>query len=539
MTDNQDAETAPEEFDYVIVGAGSAGCTLAGRLSEDPSVRVCLIEAGGRDASPLIHAPIGFAFLPKKTPVNWRFRTVPQKHLNNRICFQPRGRVLGGSSSINAMIYIRGAPSDYDGWAEQGCAGWSWRDVLPYFKKAEDQARGPSDLHGTGGPLAVSDLRYRNPLSDTFLKAAEELQLPQNDDFNGPLQEGMGYYQVTQRGGQRCSTARAYLEPAAARENLTIMPDAHVERILFENRTATGVRLRRRGARQDVAARREVILAAGAFQSPQLLMLSGVGPGEELHRHGIDLVAESDEVGANLQDHLDYIVLRKSRSPHSIGFTFAMAMRAPPALVAYRLRRKGLFTSNIAEAGGFLKTDPTLAEPDIQLHFLPALVDDHGRKKHFGGGYSCHVCVLRPKSRGAVTLASVDPTAPPAIDPNFLSDEDDLQRLVKGARISLRLLDAPAFEATGGEQLYLPRGADDDTLIADIRARADTIYHPVGTCRMGADSGAVVDPQLRVNRVNGLRVVDASIMPALIGGNTNAPTIMIAEKAADMIQTAA
>lgn len=527
------------EFDYVIVGAGSAGCVLANRLSEDPAVTVCLLEAGGKDSDPFIHAPMGFAFFPHRTPVNWRFDTAPQKHLGGRVCYQPRGRVLGGSSSINAMIYIRGTPPDYDGWAAMGCEGWSWTDVLPYFRKAQDQQRGASALHGTGGPLTVSDLRFRNPLSDVFLKAAGELQLPSNDDFNGPSQEGMGYYQVTQRDGRRCSAAVAYLHPAKERANLTVISDARAERVLFEKRRARGVQFRRKGASESVAARREAILSAGTFQSPQLLMLSGVGPAGHLREHGIAVVADAAEVGLNLQDHLDYTVLRTCRSPDSIGFTLAFATKLIPAFIAYRTRRDGLFTSNLAEAGGFLKTDPALAEPDIQLHFLPALVDDHGRKKHLGAGYSCHVCVLRPKSRGSVRLSGPDPLAAPLIDPNFLADEDDLTRLVKGARIVLRILDAPAFGGLDGEQLYLERGADEDALVADIRARSDTIYHPVGTCRMGADAGAVVDPLLRVNKVAGLRVADASIMPALVGGNTNAPSIMIGEKAADLIRRSA
>ncbi|MEZ5929786.1 MAG: choline dehydrogenase [Parvularculaceae bacterium] len=537
MSENASANAG--EFDYVIVGAGSAGCALASRLTEDPNVRVAILEAGGKDKDPLIHAPIGFAFFPDWSPVNWRFDTAPQKHLNNRVCFQPRGRVLGGSSSINAMIYIRGTPSDYDGWAKLGCEGWSWNDVLPYFKKAEDQQHGASDLHGKGGPLTVSDLRYHNPLCDTFLDAARELQLPFTDDFNGPKQEGMGYYQVTQRGGQRCSAAVAYLHPAMTRSNLTVISDAHAERITFEGKRATGVRYRRKGVSETVTAKREVIVSAGAFQSPQLLMLSGVGPADHLAKNGINVVADVPEVGLNLQDHLDYILLRKTRSPDSIGMSLPFIMRAFSSFNAYRKRKEGPFTSNLAEAGGFLKTDPSLADPDIQLHFIPGLVDDHGRKKHPGGGYSCHVCVLRPKSRGSVRLQSPDPLAPPLIDPNFLSDEDDLHRLLKGARIVERILDAPAFKPVDGEQMYVSRGAPDEEIIADIRARSDTIYHPVGTCRMGADAGAVVDPACRVNKVTGLRVIDASIMPTLVGGNTNAPSIMIGERAADLIKGAA
>jgi choline dehydrogenase-like flavoprotein len=538
MSKTNGAREALGEFDYVIIGAGSAGCTLANRLSADPSVRVCLLEAGGADKDPLIHAPMGFAFFPDWSPVNWKFDTAPQKNLNNRICYQPRGRVLGGSSSINAMIYIRGAKADYDNWAARGATGWGWDDVLPYFKKAEDNQRGADGLHATGGPLGVSDLRYKNPLSDIFMKATTELQLPTNSDFNGEHQEGMGYYQVTQRDGRRCSAAVAYLNPAKVRANLTVISGAQAERIIFDGKRAAGVEFMQGRAAKSVKAHGEVILSAGTFQSPQLLMLSGVGPANHLREHGISIVADAPEVGKNLQDHLDWTALYKSSSEESIGLNFGMMKKIIPAIGAYRKRGEGLLTSNIAECGGFLKTDPSEAEPDVQLHFLPALVDDHGRKKHTGGGYSCHVCVLRPKSRGSVMLTGNDPTAAPVIDLNFLDDEDDLKRLMKGARIVERILSTPAFNDVKGERLYLEDGADDAALEADIRARADTIYHPVGTCRMGSDERAVLDTQLRVNGVEGLRVVDASVMPFLISGNTNAPTIMIAEKAADEIKAA-
>ncbi|MEX0957227.1 MAG: GMC family oxidoreductase N-terminal domain-containing protein [Rhizobiaceae bacterium] len=532
-----------EEFDYVIAGGGSAGSVLAARLSEDPSVTVCLVEAGGegRDAITRTPAAVGLtANFNKRT--NWAFTTQRQPDLNGRRGYQPRGKALGGSSAINAMLYVRGHPSDYDHWAELGCEGWDWKSVLPYFRKAEANQRGGDALHGDGGPLQVGEQQSPRPVSRAFLEACAERQIRGNDDFNGPEQEGAGLYQVTQfwdgpKRGERCSAAAAYLHPAMERPNLSVVTGAHASSVILDGGRAAGLRYLKGGQETEIRARREVVLCGGAFGSPQLLLLSGIGPSDELERHGIAVRHELPGVGRNMQDHLDFILLWKSRDRDMIGLSLPGALALLKGALQWRRDGSGILTTPFAEAGAFLKSDPSLDRPDLQLHFVIALVDDHARKVHYGHGFSCHVCVLRPFSRGEVGLIDANPLSPPRIDPKFLSDERDAALTLKGAKIMRDILAAPAMEKYRGRQLYLTGNESDAELMEHIRARADTIYHPVGTCRMGTDDDAVVDPQLRVRGVDGLRVADASIMPTLIGGNTNAPTIMIGEKAAEMIKS--
>lgn len=529
-------------YDYVIIGGGSAGCVLARRLSDDGVTKVCLLEAGPPDDHILCRVPLGAAaFVPAKWR-NWGFETEPQPGLGGRRGYQPRGRMLGGSSGLNAMIYSRGHAADYDDWArDYGAAGWGFSDVLPYFRRAEGNERFDGPLHGTTGPLNVADLASPHRLSETFLEACAELQLPRNEDFNGERQEGIGYYQVTQKNGERWSASRAYLTDAVrARPNLTIETNARATRILLKDRRASGVAYRKGRTEHSVLAKAGVILSAGALQSPQLLMLSGIGPGAELQAHGIPVQHELPGVGANLQDHVDFILLYKTDDPTLPGVSAPGGLHLLREIGRWRNERKGMLTSNFAEAGGFLRSDPALERPDLQLHFVIALVDNHARKFHLGHGYSLHTCVLRPKSRGHVGLKGADPLLPPKIDPQFLSHPDDAELLLRGVKLGRRIMEAAPFRALQPQELYTGGIHEDAGLMAAIRARADTIYHPVGTCRMGAadDPNAVVDPQLRLRGLDGLWVVDASVMPTLIGGNTNAPTIMIAEKAADMIRAA-
>jgi choline dehydrogenase-like flavoprotein len=530
-----------DEFDYLVLGGGSAGCAVAGRLSEDPKTSVALFEAGGDGKDWMIWVPLAGAIMMPRKINNWAFETVPQKGLNGRRGYQPRGQTLGGSSALNAMVYIRGHRWDYDHWASLGNPGWSYDEVLPYFRKAENNETHRDAFHGQGGPLNVAELRTGNPLQENFLDAVRECQLPMTSDFNGANQEGCGLYQVTQINGERCSAARAYIHPhLGKRPNLFVQTGARILKILFEGRRAVGAEIQVGDQKKTFRARREIILSGGAFGSPQVLMLSGVGDSVALRNFGITPVHHLPGVGANLQDHPDAILGYKTKSLDAVGYSLAGTAKLVKEIARYRRDRTGMVSTNFAEAGGFLKSRPDLEIPDLQLHFVVALVDDHARKMHLGHGLSCHVCLLRPKSRGSVTLAGPDPLDAPLIDPNFLGEPEDVEAMVAGFKLTRRIMDAPAMMAVRERDLFTD-GVETDEQIRDyLRRRVDTVYHPIGTCAMGPDPAtAVVDAQLRVHGLEGLRVVDASIMPTLVGGNTNAPSIMIGEKAADMIRSAA
>jgi choline dehydrogenase len=520
-----------ETYDYIVVGAGSAGCVLAARLTENPQTRVLLLEAGGPDNAKEVQIPAAFSKL-FKTPVDWNCSTEKEPHLNGRRLYWPRGKMLGGSSSMNAMIYMRGNHLDYDHWKNLGNDGWGFRDVLPYFKKSENQERGASEYHGSGGPLNVADLRYVNPLTRAFLAAASEIGIVANPDFNGATQDGAGLNQVTQKNGRRHSAADAYLKPARGRPNLHVGMCAHATRILFERNRATGVAYLRDGVVSEARAAREVILAAGTIHSPQLLLLTGIGPADELKRAGIQPLLDLPGVGKNLQDHPMVSVGYLCKQPVSLSSAETL-----PNFLRYLLFKRGPLVSNVAEAGIFWRTRDGLQVPDMQLLFGPAYYRNHGLEEHKEHAFGFGPTLITPESRGSVTLRSADPLAPAAIRANYLSTNADMRVLVEGVRLARRLAHAKAFQRFCGEEVHPgPQATTDSDIEIFLRAEVQTLYHPVGTCKMGNDSMAVVDARLRVRGVDALRVVDASVMPRVIAGNTNAPTIMIAEKAADMIR---
>ncbi len=524
------------EFDYIVVGAGSAGCVLANRLTADGRHSVLLLEAGPKDSNIWIHVPLGYGRLFKEKAVNWMYQTEPEPGLDGRTVFQPRGKVLGGSSSINGLLYVRGQHEDYDRWRQLGNAGWGYDDVLPYFRKAENQERGPDAFHGTGGPLPVSDHVMTDPLSKAFIAAAVETGIPFNPDFNGASQEGAGFFQTTTRKGRRASTAVAYLRPAKGRANLRIETAALAQKILFEGRRAVAVEYRQGADLRCARARREVLVASGAYNSPQLLQLSGVGPAGLLQRHGIGVVLDAAGVGNDLQDHMQVRVVMRCTQRITLNDVVNHPVRKVLAGMSYAAFRKGWLTIAAGTAGAFFKTNPRLATPDIQIHFLPFSTDKMGEKLHAFSGFTASVCQVRPESRGSLRIRSADPTVPPEIRVNYLSTETDRTANVEGLKILRRILAAPALRPYVVDEVDPgPKISSDDELLGFCRQRGSTVYHPVSTCRMGNDPLAVVDQRLKVRGIEGLRVVDGSVMPDLVSGNTNAPIIMIAEKASDMI----
>ena len=522
-------------YDYIIIGAGSAGCVLANRLSADPTTKVLLLEAGARDTNPFIHMPAGYVALMKGGWVDWGYHTEPQKNLNDRKLFWPRGKVLGGSSSVNAMVYIRGCHSDYDLWRQLGNAGWSYADCLPYFRRAETYEVGSSEFHGTDGPLHVSRPSIRNPLSQAWVDAGVQAGYPFNNDFNGVTQEGFGPLDATISRARRFSSATSYLKPALKRPNLTVLTKAQTARILFDGTRAVGVEYIHDKQVKQARAEREVIVSGGTINSPQVLQLSGIGNGDLLSRFGIKPIVDLKGVGQNLQDHLHSMVKWECTQPISL-YRNMHPLRQAQAMAQYYLFKTGPITTPGLEAVAFVKSSPEVVDPDLQYHFVMVLYNDHGREIIPRHGFMSYFNLSRPESRGSITIRSADPLQHPAIEPNYLSAENDIRVLRAGIRISREIVAQQAFDPYRGAELMPgPDVQTDAELDAFIRQNSETLYHPVGTCRMGQDPGAVVDEQLRVHGVQGLRVVDASVMPRLVSGNTNAPTIMIAEKASDMI----
>lgn len=525
-----------QTFDYIVIGAGSAGCVLANRLSASGRHSVLLLEAGPRDRNIWIHIPLGYAKLFTNPKVNWLYKTEPEPELNDRQIIQPRGKVLGGSSSINGLLYIRGQAQDFDHWRQLGNAGWGFDDVLPYFRKAEDQERGADEMHGAGGPLAVSDVSEPHPLCEAFIDAAEQAGFPRTEDFNGPSQEGAGYFQLTARNGRRISTAAGYLRQARKRPNLTVATGALASRILFAGRRATGVEYRQGDGVHSAQANVEVIVAGGAFNSPQLLQLSGVGPAEHLRSLGIPVIADMPGVGADLQDHYQVRMQYRCTEPITMNDVVNSWHRRIGAGLRYILSRKGMLTIGAGYAGAFLRTRPELETPDVQIHFIIFSAETTGANLHPFPGFIASVCQLRPESRGFVRIKSSDPAMPPAIQPHYLSSRFDRDTTLDGMKLLRKIMGRPAMQHYIAEE-RAPGAActSDADLLAYARATGTTVFHPTSTCRMGSDPAAVVDERLRVHGLSGLRVIDASVMPTLVSGNTNAPIVMIAEKGADMI----
>jgi choline dehydrogenase len=530
-------EPSAETFDYLIVGAGTAGCVLAARLSEQPDARVCLIEAGGPDRHPFIHIPAAVAAAIGRPHLNWGFLTVPQPHLNDRRIPIPRGRVVGGSGSINGMVYFRGQPRDFDDWAAEGNTGWSFREVLPYFLRSEsnpDYAGSP--YHNTTGPMRITHIRRLNPLNRAFWDAMDSLGFRRCEDFNGPNPEGYGPRQGTIRDGRRESTATAYLRPALRRSNLSVLTEAHVRRVIIEQGRAVGVEVDRGGETRRIDARREVVVCGGAILSPQILMLSGIGDGAALRRLGIEVKLDQPAVGANLHDHLAAAVLMEMRHSASYGISLRALPRGAWNVLEYALARRGPFASNVFESNAFVRTRPQLDRPDIQVVFQPARRNPHTFPLPIGHGFAISIVGIYPKSRGRITLASPDPREPPLIDPNLLGAPEDIEPLVRGLELARRIAGAASFARYRAVEVAPGAAATGEAGLADyVRRTASTVHHPVGTCRMGAGAGSVVDAELRVRGVAGLRVADASVFPSVVGGNTNATVVMIAEKASDLI----
>ena len=533
-----------KEADFVIVGGGSAGAVIASRLSENNKFKVCLLEAGGWGSNILFRAPAGGLLMLRDKPKfhNWAFHTIPQKGLNGRKGYQPRGKALGGSSAINAMIYIRGQKEDYNEWAKLGNDGWGWKDVLPYFIKAENNENGPTEFHGDGGPLEVSNQKAPRSISHAYLEACAKSQLKISNDFNTGSNEGAGFWQSTifhsnRKNGQRCSTAAAYILPfIGKRKNLNIITKATVTKIIFDGKSAVGVEYIQGGKRKEFRAKKEVIISAGSLKSPIILQRSGIGDAEDICPHGIKMLHDLPGVGKNLQDHIDFNFCFTTCDKDTLGISPRGLFKILGETAKWFIHGNSMISSTLSEVGGFFKTDPSLDRPDIQNHFVIGLIDDHLRKIHYGYGYSCHVCLLRPYSRGTVSLASAKVSDDPIIDPNFFSDLRDLKTLIKGAKLTQDILNSAPLNKYKSKEIYgVHNNLSDLEWEGHIRDRADTIYHPVGTCKMGNDELAVVDNKLKIKGLKNIRVADASIMPKITSGNTNAPTIMIAEKCSSMI----